>query len=213
MFTGLIEDIGKIHKIVSRPSGLELSISCSLPVAEIKLGDSIAVDGACLTVTNIQAQGFSADVSSESITRTTLGSKRSGDRVNLERALRLGDRLGGHIVSGHIDAVAALAAREQAGEFIRLVFSCPDGLLRYIVEKGSVAVDGISLTVNSVTPRDFSVMIIPHTLEKTTLHDKKTGDRVNIENDIIGKYVEKLMGKRAADSGITLDFLTKHNFT
>jgi riboflavin synthase len=213
VFTGLIEDIGRIQKIASRRSGLELFIGCSLPAAELQLGDSIAVDGACLTVTGIQAQGFAADVSPETLERTTLGKKRSGDRVNLERALRLGDRLGGHIVSGHIDAVAVLGAREKEGEFIRLVFGCPDQVLRYIIEKGSVAVDGISLTVNSVTARDFSVMIIPHTLEKTTLNDKKTGEPVNIENDIIGKYVEKLLGKQSAESGITLDFLTKHNFT
>ncbi len=184
-----------------------------LPMAEIKLGDSIAVDGACLTVTSIQPQGFSVDVSSETLQRTTLGKRRAGDRVNLERALRLCDRLGGHLVSGHIDGLAVLSAREKSGEFIRLVFSAPEQLLKYIIEKGSVAIDGISLTVNTVTGRDFSVMIIPHTLEKTTLAGKGPGDQVNIENDLIGKYVEKLMGKRDADGGITLDFLAKHNFT
>jgi riboflavin synthase len=192
---------------------MELSISCGLPVAEIQLGDSIAVDGACLTVTAMQGLGFSVDVSSETLQRTTLGKRRAGGRVNLERALRLGDRLGGHIVSGHIDGIAVLSAREQTGEFTRLVFSAPEQLLKYIIEKGSVAIDGISLTVNTVTGRDFSVMIIPHTLEKTTLAGKAAGDQVNIENDLIGKYVEKLMGKRDADGGITLDFLAKHNFT
>ena len=213
MFTGLIEDIGKIRKIVSLRDGLEICINCGLPTQEIQLGESIAVDGACLTVTSIQPQGFCVDVSSETLERTTLGSRHTGDYVNLERALRLGDRLGGHIVTGHIDAIAMVGAREQKGEFIRLLFICPEQLLRYIVEKGSVAVDGVSLTVNAVTARDFSVMIIPHTLEKTALNAKEAGDRVNIENDIIGKYVEKLMGKRDANNGITLDFLTKHNFT
>jgi riboflavin synthase len=213
VFTGLIEDVGKIQRIAPRRSGMELSISCGLPVAEIQLGDSIAVDGACLTVTAMQGLGFSVDVSSETLQRTTLGKRRAGGRVNLERALRLGDRLGGHIVSGHIDGIAVLSAREQTGEFTRLVFSAPEQLLKYIIEKGSVAIDGISLTVNTVTGRDFSVMIIPHTLEKTTLAGKAAGDQVNIENDLIGKYVEKLMGKRDADGGITLDFLAKHNFT
>jgi riboflavin synthase len=192
---------------------MELSISCGLPTDEIKPGDSIAVDGACLTVTSIQPQGFSVDVSSETLQRTTLGRKRAGDRVNLERALRLGDRLGGHLVSGHIDGLGVLGTREKSGEFIRLVFGAPEQLLKYIIEKGSVAIDGISLTVNSVTGRDFSVMIIPHTLEKTTLAGKGPGDQVNVENDLIGKYVEKLLGKRDADTGITLDFLAKHNFT
>ena len=192
---------------------MELFIGSGLPTAEIKLGDSIAVDGACLTVTDIQPQGFSVDVSPESLQRSTLGKKRAGDRVNLERALRLCDRLGGHLVSGHIDGLGVLSSREKSGEFIRLVFSAPEQLLKYIIEKGSVAVDGISLTVNTVTGRDFSVMIIPHTLEKTTLAGKGPGDQVNIENDLIGKYVEKLMGKRDADGGITLDFLAKHNFT
>ena len=213
MFTGLVEDIGHIQIIAPRRSGMELFIGSGLPTAEIKLGDSIAVDGACLTVTGIQPQGFSVDVSPESLQRSTLGKKRAGDRVNLERALRLCDRLGGHLVSGHIDGLGVLSSREKSGEFIRLVFSAPEQLLKYIIEKGSVAVDGISLTVNTVTGRDFSVMIIPHTLEKTTLAGKGPGDQVNIENDLIGKYVEKLMGKRNADGGITLDFLAKHNFT
>lgn len=213
MFTGLIEDIGAISRVSSRRSGLELSITCSLPVADLHTGDSIAVDGACLTVTGLQAGGFTADASSETLERTTLGAKRPGHRVNLERALRVGDRLGGHIVSGHIDAVAELCGREQAGEFTRLAFACPEQALSYIVEKGSVAVDGISLTVNDVGAGQFSVMIIPHTLARTTLLDKKAGDRANLETDIIGKYVEKLLGKRDAAGGITLDFLAKHNFT
>jgi riboflavin synthase len=214
VFTGLVEDIGTIQRIAPRRSGMELSIGCGLPVHEIKPGDSIAVDGACLTVTSMQGQGFSADVSSETLQRTTLGKKRPADRVNLERALRLGDRLGGHIVSGHIDGIAVLGSRDKAGEFTRLTFSAAEHLLKYIIEKGSVAIDGISLTVNTVTGSGFSVMIIPHTLEQTTLAVKKPGDRVNIENDIIGKYVEKLMEKQAdARSGITLDFLAKHNFT
>jgi len=213
VFTGLIEDVGKIQKIAPRRSSMELSISCGLPTAEIKPGDSIAVDGACLTVTSIQGQGFSVDVSPETLQRTTLGKRRAGDRVNLERALRLCDRLGGHLVSGHIDGLAVLSALEKSGEFTRLVFAAPENILKYIIEKGSVAVDGISLTVNTVTPREFSVMIIPHTLEKTTLAGKCPGDQVNIENDMIGKYVEKLMGKRDAEGGITLDFLAKHNFT
>ena len=214
MFTGLIEDIGNIQRIAPRRSGMELFIGSGLPTAEIKPGDSIAVDGACLTVTSVQGQGFSVDVSPESLERTTLGKRRAGDRVNLERALRLCDRLGGHLVSGHIDGLAVLGAREKSGEFTRLVFSAPEQLLKYIIEKGSVAVDGVSLTVNAVTGRDFSVMIIPHTLEQTTLAGKGPGDQANIENDIIGKYVEKLMAKRdVAPGGITLDFLAKHNFT
>ncbi len=214
MFTGLIEDVGKIKGITRKGSGQVLSIDCGLPLEEIVLGESIAVDGVCLTVTSLVSGGFTVDVSPESLQRTTLGSKRPGHTVNLERALRLSDRLGGHLVSGHIDGTAVAASIEPTGDFILIAFTAPDTLLKYIIDKGSVAIDGISLTVNECTDRGFSVMIIPHTFAHTTLSTRKAGDRVNIENDIIGKYVEKLLTTEdTKNGGITRDFLEKFNFT
>jgi riboflavin synthase len=213
MFTGLVEDIGEIRRIVPAGSGRRLAIACGLPPAEVALGDSIAVDGVCLTVTACAPGGFSVDVSPESLEKTTLGRARAGRKVNLERALRLSDRLGGHLVTGHIDATATIGAMEVRGDFVQLDIAAPDSVMRYIVAKGSVAIDGISLTVNSCLPRGFRVMIIPHSLARTTLQQRTVGEAVNIENDILGKYVEKLLaGADAAASGITRAFLEKHNF-
>jgi len=212
MFTGLIEDVGEIKKVLRQGSGVQLALACALPREEIRRGDSIAVDGACLTVTDFTGTGFTVDVSPESLTRTTLGKKKEGGKVNLERALRFSDRLGGHLVTGHVDGIGVLSRAERRGEFTRLDFSAPDTVLKYIIEKGCVAVDGISLTVNEVSSRGFSVMLIPHTLSHTTLTGKQAGDQVNIENDIIGKYVEKFTARGDA-TGVTRELLDKFNFS
>lgn len=212
MFTGLIESIGEIKKATPQSGGLQLTIQSAIPREEITLGESIAVDGACLTVTGFIDRGFTVDVSPETLQRTTLGKKKTGDRVNLERALRLSDRLGGHLVTGHIDGIGTVRGMENKGDFIKIEFAAPENIVHYIIEKGCIAVDGISLTVNQCSSRGFNVMIIPHTLSQTTLAGKKAGDQVNLENDIIGKYVEKFLSK-GDNKGITKELLEKFNFT
>lgn len=214
MFTGIIEAQGTIKKITRQGAAARMSISSSLPPSEISLGDSIAVDGACLTVTELNGPLFTVDVSPETLQRTTLAARHERDCVNLERALRLSDRLGGHLVTGHIDGIAAIKAMKQAATANEITFAAPQQLLHYLVEKGSVAIDGISLTVNQCTAQGFSVMVIPFTAQHTTLSNKKAGDRVNIETDIVGKYIEKfLLHKSASDSAISEEFLNKYNFT
>jgi riboflavin synthase len=212
MFTGLIETIGEIKKTAKQGSGLQLTVQSTLPREEITLGESIAVDGACLTVTGFIDKGFTVDVSPETLQRTTLNRKKIGDRVNLERALRLSDRLGGHLVTGHVDGIGSISSLDRKGDFTEIHFAAPENILKYILEKGCVAVDGISLTVNTCSSRDFTVMIIPHTLSRTTLLNKKAGDQVNIENDIIGKYVEKFLIK-GDNKGVTRELLEKFNFS
>ena len=179
-------------------------------------GESIAVNGACLTARDIQGRRFLVDVSPESLSRTGLGSLEVGSRVNLERALRLADRLGGHLVSGHVDALGRVEERRAVGDFTLFTFSLDAGLTKYVIEKGSITIDGVSLTVNSCTGNRFSVSIIPHTLAVTTLGRLKQGDQVNIEVDIIGKYVEKLLSEQSAetDSGSRINpaFLAEHGF-
>jgi len=211
MFTGLIEDIGEITKITRLGSGKQFDLKSSILAEEIKAGDSIAVDGVCLTVTGFVAGGFKADVSPESLKRTTLNMRKVSHRVNLERALRLSDRLGGHLVSGHVDGEAVISSIVKNTDFIKIDFTAPKNILKYIIEKGSVALDGISLTVNACSNKGFDVMIIPHTFSQTTLHLRKRGDAVNIENDIIGKYVEKLI--LGAEEGVTKELLNKYDFT
>jgi len=213
MFTGLIEDIGEVTKVTGLGSGKQFTFKTAIPVEEIGAGDSIAVDGVCLTVSDFVDGGFKADVSPESLKRSTLRLRKTGHRVNLERALRLSDRLGGHLVSGHVDGSAVLTAIEKKDDFIRLVFTAPPNIMRYVIEKGSVTLDGVSLTVNSCSDKTFAVMIIPHTYSHTTLHLRKKGDPVNVENDVIGKYVEKLMtGTDSDKTGVTEAFLAKYDF-
>jgi riboflavin synthase len=218
LFTGLIEDLGVVRQLHCGTDGGRITIATRLPMAEIKLGDSIAVNGACLTVTAFGNGQFTADVSPESLARTTLQELQPGQRVNLERALRLGDRLGGHLVSGHVDGVGQVVERFQDRNSVRFTIKNPPSLSRYLVEKGSVTIDGISLTVNTVAQETFGLTIIPLSLAKTTLQDRKVGSRVNIETDILGKYVERLLQYRGtdqheADSGsVDLDFLAKHGF-
>lgn len=214
MFTGLIEATGRISGFERQGSAGILCLATTLPLQEIALGDSIAVNGVCLTVTQKAESTICFDVSPESITRTTIGNLRSGDVVNLERALRLGDRLGGHIVSGHIDCIGVLRQRETVSGNAVLGFAMPTAYSRYLVEKGSITIDGISLTVNTVVDDGFSVNIIPHTAEKTTLHSLKTGGRVNLETDILAKYVERLLkpAESAVKSGLTMKTLAENGF-
>jgi riboflavin synthase len=193
-----------------------LTVHCSgISVAEMRIGDSVAVNGVCLTIVAMGGDMFSADVSPETLARTNLGRFKPGSRVNLERALTLSDRLGGHVVYGHVDDVGTLVFRRAEGNCIRMGFSVARHASRYLVAKGSVAIDGISLTVNSVGEEDFTIAVIPHTLEKTTLTGRKTGDPVNIEVDIFAKYVERLLKMPAEEedkSGLDSQFLAKHGF-
>jgi len=215
MFTGLIEAVGTVQGLQRRDGGAVISVGSELPLQEVRIGDSIAVDGACLTVVSISGRVFSADVSPETLERTTLAGARSGVKVNLERALRFGDRLGGHLVTGHVDSQAKLVSRAHHGNMELLRFALDSAPLRLLVEKGSVAIDGISLTVNQVDAEGFSVAIIPHTLAETTLGNRAAGNLVNIETDLIGKYVARLLGGReqAPDSSrLDVDFLARHGF-
>jgi len=217
MFTGLIQDIGKIQSINRRGEGISLTISTQLDLSAAKIGDSISVDGVCLTITRLSGRTFSADVSSETLRRTTLSTAREGQPVNLETALKMSDPLGGHLVSGHVDGTGEIIETVPDGNSIRYRFRVPAEVSRFLIEKGSVAVDGISLTVTECHDREFSVSIIPHTAQRTTLGKKKSGDRVNLENDMIAKYVEKFLRARedldGGRSRIDYAFLAKHGFT
>jgi riboflavin synthase len=194
MFTGLVEDVGVVARADRRSDALVLAIRPSrLPLGELRVGDSVCHDGACLTVTEVGRDTFGVLAGAETLARTTLGGLRIGKRINLERALRVGDRLGGHWVTGHIDGTGELAQRRDLGANLVLVVRAVPALLRYIVEKGSIAVAGVSLTVNAVDAETFAVAIIPHTAAQTTLGDLAIGDRVNLEVDILAKHVEKLM--------------------
>ncbi|MDA8428746.1 MAG: riboflavin synthase [Geobacteraceae bacterium] len=212
MFTGLIESIGRVTACERRGAAAVLTVATTLPVAEISIGDSVAVNGACLTVTAKRESALSFDVSPESLSSTTIASLRSGHSVNLERALRLGDRLGGHIVSGHIDCVGRLSGMTESDRNRVLEFSLPPEQARYLVTKGSVAINGISLTVNTVSSSGFSVNIIPLTQTSTTLAALKTGDEVNIETDIIGKYVERLTAPWKPGGGLSMKTLAENGF-
>lgn len=211
MFTGIVETVGNIREIKGVDRGVSLRITVPDIFDDLKTGDSVAVDGVCLTAKVVTVDDFVADVSAETLSRTTLGKLKTGDKVNMERALRLSDRLGGHIVSGHIDGTARLQAKAKEGESVKLSFVMGRELLRYVITKGSIAVDGISLTVNEVADNGFFVNIIPHTAQNTTILDKKAGDEANIEVDVIGKYVERLLGK-GKESNIDRAFLSEHGF-
>ena len=215
MFTGLIEDVGTLRAIRRSVDGVRLTISTKISMEELQLGESVAVNGVCLTVVSFGGGGFSADVSLETVDRTNLSELQGGGEVNLERALRLSDRLGGHLVTGHVDGIGVIRSRTRDGNAERFVISMPEGFHRHFVAKGSVAIDGVSLTVNSLSQDEFSLAIIPHSLAKTTLKNKQVGARVNIETDIIGKYVERLLGGGSgAIKGGSMDFefLAKHGF-
>jgi riboflavin synthase len=193
MFTGIIEGLGTITAIKASGQGARLILESGIGLADSAVGDSIAVNGACLTAVAISGNRFEADVSPETLRLTTLGNAKVGDRVNLERALRLSDRLDGHLVSGHIDGIGTLKQRKPMGNAILITFSVPREHTRHMIHKGSVAVDGVSLTINNLGPESFEVSIIPHTASLTTVGFKQPGSKVNIETDIIGKYIERFL--------------------
>ncbi|MDD2733538.1 MAG: riboflavin synthase [Desulfuromonadaceae bacterium] len=212
MFTGLIETIGRVTTCERRGAAALLAVTSTLPTSEIAVGDSVAVNGACLTVTATREAVLTFDVSPESLSTTTLGSLRSGQSVNLERALRLGDRMGGHIVTGHIDCIGRLTRMSETSGNRVLEFTLSSDYARYLIRKGSVAINGISLTVNNVTTDGFSVNIIPLTQTATTLDRLKVGDEVNIETDIIGKYVERLTSPWKSGSSLSIKTLAENGF-
>ncbi|HTZ38545.1 MAG TPA: riboflavin synthase [Syntrophales bacterium] len=209
MFTGIIQDRGTVRKLARKGEDARIEVETRMPLDDVKIGDSISVSGACLTVTSLGKKSFTFDVSAESLSKTTLGALKTGDLVNLEKALRMSDFLGGHLVLGHVDCVGRIVEKTARAGSIILAITLEKALAKYVVAKGSIAVDGISLTVNSCESGRFYVNIIPHTAEKTTLVDKMAGDSVNIETDILGKYVEKLLHP---DKGVNLDFLREHGF-
>ncbi|MBR1815596.1 MAG: riboflavin synthase [Lachnospiraceae bacterium] len=222
MFTGIIEEIGEIKNIKHGSRSAVLTIKGSIVTLDSKVGDSIAVNGVCLTATSIDRDIFTADVMAETMRRSSLGELRAGSKVNLERAMLCNGRFGGHIVSGHIDGTGTIRNMEREDNAVWVTVAASEDILKYIVEKGSIAIDGISLTVAYVDDEVFKVSIIPHTAGETTLLTKTKGDVVNLENDIIGKYVEKLMGYGDKDgqavkgtnshSGIDMDMLSRNGF-
>lgn len=208
MFTGLVSDVGIISQ-VSGAATKTIVIKTAYDTSTLELGESIAVDGVCLTVTKFGNDSFSVDAGAETLNRTVIGKRRVGDKVHLERALRLGDRLGGHIVTGHVDAVGRVSRRENLDKSILFEVEAPSDVAELLVEKGSITIDGVSLTVNSVYTSRFTVAIVPYTQTKSRLLDLRVGDEVNLESDILGKYVRKLLGR---SQGIDADFLSKHGF-
>jgi len=205
MFTGIIQDVGKLSRIERSGAAARIWIETNLDTADFQLGESIAIDGVCLTVAETKGSEFRADVSSESLSRSTLTDAAPGRKVNVERAMRASDRFGGHFVLGHVDGVGRITGNRREGDYLRLSVKPPAGILKYIVEKGSIAINGISLTVNTVEHDSFSLMLIPTTLDETNLADARPGEMVNIETDVVGKYVEKFVN--AGSDGITLDKL------
>ncbi len=214
MFTGLIEDLGTLRDIRTGADQARLTVATGLPMAELTLGESIAINGVCLTVTSFGDGAFLADVSPETLSCTSLGHLSRGARVNLERALRLSDRLGGHLVTGHVDGQARIIECRKDGNAWRFNFQTDAAVSSFLVAKGSVTIDGISLTVNDVSDDTFSLVVIPHTLAMTTLQDRKVGDAVNVETDLIGKYVARFLqdGTTAKPQGVTMDLLAKGGF-
>ena len=223
MFTGIIEETGKVEAVAKGSNSTVITIAAVKVLEDTKIGDSIAVNGVCLTVTSISGRKFSADVMAETLRRSSLGSLKHGSMVNLERAMAANGRFGGHIVSGHIDGVGVISSFEKEDNAVWVEIETPAKILRYIVEKGSITIDGISLTVAKLTDSSFAVSVIPHTGEETTLLNRNPGDIVNLENDIVGKYVERLMNFKTDDrdnkseernnsDSITMNFLNENGF-
>ena len=212
MFTGIIEEVGKVQGVRRGRNSAAVSIGAGMIPEGIRLGDSIAVNGVCLTVTSFSKSGFTADVMHETLTRSSLGSLRTGSPVNLERAMPANGRFGGHIVSGHIDGTGTISTIAKDDNAVWYTVKAGPHILKYIIEKGSVAIDGVSLTVAKVHNDGFSVSIIPHTAAQTILSEKRIGDIVNLENDCIAKYVERLLGTQSPKAAITTEFLAKHGF-
>lgn len=215
MFTGIIEEVGKVQRVISGSEWGQLVIEASRVLEDTQLGDSIAVNGTCLTVTGMTAKSFTADVMAETMRRTNLGSLSNGDGVNLERAMAANGRFGGHIVSGHIDGVGKISSMLKEGNAVWVTIEAPPEIMRFVVGKGSITIDGISLTVAVEKPDSFQVSVIPHTGKGTTLLDKKSKDVVNLETDIVGKYIEKLIHPPETGqerSGLTMEFLQENGF-
>ena len=214
MFTGIVEEMGAVTSLEQTLGGVRLTILASTVLADLKLGDSVSINGACLTVVAQNERSFAVDVSPETLSVTTLGRLTGGVPVNLERAMKLNERLGGHLVAGHVDGVGTIRSRQQEGNAIILLIEAPDEVLRYCIHKGSVTVDGISLTINDVTDHAFSVAVIPHTAAVTTLGLKQVNDQVNLESDLIGKFVDRLLHQRSQmpkpTPVIDKEYLKKH---
>jgi riboflavin synthase len=218
MFTGLVEELGKVKAIARGVKSVRLTVAANKVLQDVKLGDSIAVNGTCLTVVEYDANYFTADVMPETVDSTALASLQIGSKVNLERTLSIGDRFGGHIVSGHIDGIGIIRAKDNNDNAVIIKIEAGSEVMRYIVKKGSIAIDGISLTIVDYGQDWFTVSLIPHSASATTLGFKKTGDVVNLEADVIGKYVEKLLNLDSAQqqsktSAINMNFLEKNGFT
>ena len=209
MFTGIVEEIGEIAAISNGAKSARLTIKGDMIFSDLKLGDSVSVNGVCLTAAQISGKTFTADVMAETMRRSNLGTLKKGSRVNLERAMAADGRFGGHIVSGHIDGTGIVRSFKREDNAVWLTVTADEKLMRYIIEKGSIAIDGVSLTVARVFKDAFSVSLIPHTAAETILLTKKMGDKVNLECDIVGKYVEKLLGKQ---SNLTEEFLKKYDW-
>ena len=210
MFTGIVQEVGKITEIEPVKSSMRMRILAPrLDFTDVVLGDSIAVSGPCLTVTGFESGQFEVDVSAETLARTTLGERKAGDEVNLEKALRFNDRLGGHLVSGHIDGVGKIKLRESLDEYIRFVVNIPSELSKYLAFKGSVSLDGVSLTVNEAGKDEFEVLTIPHTLDNTTLGGSEIGSTINVEVDLVARYLDRLTESSAdnVDPAISLSTL------
>lgn len=216
VFTGIIEEVGVVKSIRMGAQSAVITIQAEKVMEDIHVGDSIATNGVCLTVTSFDKNSYSVDVMHETLRRTNLGTLKSGSRVNLERAMAADGRFGGHIVAGHVDDPGTITSMEKDDNAIWITIRTTPAVLKYIVEKGSIAIDGISLTVARVDDKSFAVSVIPHTGANTTLLEKKPGDTVNLETDMVGKYVEKLLryeeSEEKPQSGITMDFLKSHGF-
>ena len=216
MFTGIVEETGTLRSLSRGSKSCVIHVQCSTVLEDTRIGDSIAVNGICLTVTSVESGGFTADVMNETLSRSSLAQTRPGDPVNLERAMAANGRFGGHIVSGHIDGTGIIREIRDDDNAVWYTVEAPSEILRYVVEKGSIAIDGISLTVARVDDRSFQVSVIPHTRAVTALSSRRVGSPVNLENDIVGKYVEKLMQPAPSESGpasgITMEFLAHHGY-
>jgi len=212
MFTGLVESVGKLRRVSRSQGGASFEIDAPDIAGELVPGDSVAVQGVCLTVTSITGEYFRCDVLDETLRRTNLGDKPAGSKLNLERALRMGDRLGGHIVSGHVDVIGSLRRIRRAGRDRILEIVCGQDVAAGIIEKGSIAIDGISLTVSAVSADGFEVNIIPFTWEHTSLAERKEGDSVNLETDMLGKYVKRYLDSVAGKSGLSMEQLVSAGF-
>lgn len=212
MFTGIIEEIGTVKSFSRDSNGATIVIGGDVVLKDTKLGDSIAINGVCQTVVNMTSDSFSARVSDETLSVTNFGGLKKGDKVNLERALTLNSRLGGHIVLGHVDCVAKFVGKEKLTDFYNLEFEIPEEQEKYVVQKGSIAINGISLTVAEICNHNFKIAVIPHTYSNTTLNELKLGDYVNVETDILGRYVEKFLSAKDNNNSISMNFLQENGF-